>query len=227
MTSFSSPTSLFPSLQLIPDTEIHLSDQYSNKIFIELCKRLKYGDLTENYQNDVQNGDKFEQVALKSAMNVICGNIDTDCALAINSLSNLYAPSDYTFAENFWGNSFYKIYTESLNYGDAKAQCESDGAFLAYPRSEAENEFLVSLMTTDGIWIGINDIDEEGLFVGVDGREISWTKWADDEPNNWLNNEDGVALWSSGEWRDVGHDSWSGPFICSINIEGKIFVDIK
>ena len=43
------------------------------------------------------------------------------------------------------GNLSYKIYHSYLNYGDAKAQCESDGSFLAIPRSQAENDFIASL----------------------------------------------------------------------------------
>ena len=45
-----------------------------------------------------------------------------------------------------WGNLSYKIYPSPANYGDAKAQCESDGTFLAIPRSQAENDFFASLL---------------------------------------------------------------------------------
>ena len=58
-------------------------------ISIELSNRIKYGDLNENYRNDVLvNGNHFERVAMISAMNVICGNIEIQCASAINSLTN-------------------------------------------------------------------------------------------------------------------------------------------
>ena len=59
------------------------------EISIELSNRLKYGDLNETYRNDVLvNGNHSERVAMISAMNVICGNIEIQCASAINSLSN-------------------------------------------------------------------------------------------------------------------------------------------
>jgi len=38
------------------------------------------------------------------------GNIEIEFAAAINILTNLYVPTDYTFVENHWGYSFYKIY---------------------------------------------------------------------------------------------------------------------
>ena len=56
---------------------------------MELFKRLKYGDLNGKYRNDVLNGsDDFRDVMI-SIMNVICGNIEIECASAVNSLSNL------------------------------------------------------------------------------------------------------------------------------------------
>ena len=64
-----------------------------------------------------------------------------------------------------------------MTYTAAKAQCTSDGSFLAYPKSEAENSFMVGLIPNNHIWIGINDIDQEGKFVAVDGRDVSYTKW--------------------------------------------------
>ena len=144
--------------------------------------------------------------------------------LADQNPENFNLPTDYTFSENSWGNLFYKIYTTALNYGDAKAQCESDGAFLAIPRSQAENDFLTGLLPNEHIWIGINDIEEEGNFVAVDGREISWTNWHPDEPSPG-DGEDGVEIrgWDNGRWNDVDVRTTS-KFVCSIHIEGIIFI---
>ena len=85
-----------------------------------------------------------------------------------------------------------------MTYHDAVSQCESDGALLAFPRSEAENSFIANLFPSSGltIWIGINDIDEEGNFVSSDGRDLVFTKWGPDEPNG-NNNENAAALWKS------------------------------
>ena len=130
-------------------------------------------------------------------------------------------PSDYTFSENSWGNSFYKIYSTSLNYGDAKAQCESDGAFLAIPRSKTENDFFASLIPNEQFWIGINDIEQEGSFVAVNGQEVSWTNWGPGEPNGGTN-ENAVEImnWNANLWNDrPASDTLK--FVCLLNIEGK------
>ena len=111
-----------------------------------------------------------------------------------------------------------------MNYGDAKAQCESDGSFLAIPRSEAENEFFASLIPNENFWIGINDIEQEGSFVGVDGSEISYTNWRSGQPNGGVD-QNGVEIWNGlyyGTWNDR-EVNVQKKFICSIYIEGIIF----
>ena len=91
-----------------------------------------------------------------------------------------------------------------MTYGDAEAQCKSDGSFLAIPRSEAENDFIASLIPKEHIWIGINDIEQEGSFVAVDGREISWTNWGKGEPNGNAN-ENAVEIRPNSRkvWNDI------------------------
>ena len=76
---------------------------------------------------------------------------------------------DYSVAENPWGRSYYKIYLDPMNYLEAQAQCKSDGANLATPRSKVENDFIAGLIPDKRIWIGIHDIYNEGDFVTVDG----------------------------------------------------------
>ena len=139
-------------------------------------------------------------------------------------------PSDYTYAENSWGKSFYKIYG-AMNYAAAKAQCESDRSFLAIPRSEAENDFIAGLIPNEDIWIGINDIEREGRYVTVDGRDIPYTKWYSGEPNNHnhgatsttaATDEDGIHI-RQGSYLKTWNDqptSWTSRVICSVDIAG-------
>ena len=112
-----------------------------------------------------------------------------------------------------------------MTYDAAKTQCESDGAFLAIPRSEAENDYIADLIPNKNIWIGINDIDQEGVFVAVDGSDITYTNWDSGEPNSYGGNEDAVII-------RVGHSkrqkAWNDnskysqvQFVCSLRIRGK------
>ena len=89
-----------------------------------------------------------------------------------------------------------------MSYAAADSQCKSDGSFLAIPRSEAENDFIASLIPNEYIWIGINDIEQEGRYVTVDGSTISYTNWDIGQPDN-SHNEDGIHIWGGDKrWND-------------------------
>ena len=76
-----------------------------------------------------------------------------------------------------------------MSYAAADSQCKSDGSFLAIPRSEAENDFIASLIPNEYIWIGINDIEQEGRYVTVDGSAISYTNWHNGQPDNYIHSK--------------------------------------
>ena len=129
-------------------------------------------------------------------------------------------PDDYFFVSKSWGRVFYKVYSERMTYWAAKTQCESDGAFLAIPRSEAENDYIASLIPNNDIWIGINDIHQEGVFVAVDGSDITYTNWNSGEPNNYYGDEDAVHMHDhQNTWNDMAvyHQA---RFVCSLRIQG-------
>ena len=62
------------------------------------------------------------------------------------------------------------------------------GGKLAEPRTQTTNDFIADVAKGKGIsqlWIGINDIKEEGTFIyGSNDAPITWTNWAPDQPNN-------------------------------------------
>jgi len=130
---------------------------------------------------------------------------------------------DYFYMENT--NKFYKVYNDKLNWSNARAQCESDGATLAIPSSEKENEFIAGLVTGP-VWIGVTDIDEEGKYVGVDGSELTYTNWEDNQPDNYNHqhgmDEDGVHIRDSeGKWNDQDVQNHKYQFVCSLVVKAK------
>ena len=80
-------------------------------------------------------------------------------------------PEGYTYA-NSRGEIFYKTYG-AMNYTDAVAQCNDDGAYLAYYRFEGDL-LIASLMPNQNIWIGVNDD-----FWLSDDYRVSKDKWRD------------------------------------------------
>ena len=138
-------------------------------------------------------------------------------------------PDDYFFVTQSWGSRFYKVYSDRyIEYNAAKTKCESDGAFLAIPRSEAENDYIADLIPNANIWIGINDIDQEGEFVAVDGSDITYKNWDSGEPNNENKTEDAVVIrtWTdTGAWNDYDEKK-QARFVCSFRIQG-MFIKVS
>ena len=129
-------------------------------------------------------------------------------------------PNDYALAKEYL---FYKIY-DKQPYLDARDQCQSDGASLFLPESEDENKFMISLIPGEDIWIGADDINNEGDFVSLDNKPLTWTKWAPNEPNNEAGNEDAAHIIGSrsdmdvvGYWNDKSI-ARSSKFVCTLNI---------
>ena len=117
-----------------------------------------------------------------------------------------------------------------MTYNAAKTQCESDGAFLAIPRSEPENDYIADLIPNNHIWIGIDDIDQEGVFVAVDGSDITYTNWNSDKPNNSHNNESAVIILNKASssrqtaWNDIVVNA-PHRFVCSLRIRGMFILN--
>ena len=117
-----------------------------------------------NDQDSEANRAGFWSVKHNWELKFIC--LETEDFMSEKSVKK---PAEYSVAENPWGRSYYKIYLEPTTYRKAQAQCKSDGANLAIPRSKVENDFIAGLIPNKTIWIGINDIENEGNFVTDDG----------------------------------------------------------
>ena len=53
------------------------------------------------------------------------------------------------------------------------------------------------------VWIGVNDIDEEGTFVSTDGSVLTYTNWNTGEPDHRSGDDAVVLRWSDGFWADL------------------------
>ena len=106
------------------------------------------------------------------------------------------------------------------NFWDAREHCRNEGAYLAYPTSDAESDFIAGLLPGWCFWIGVNDIDEEGKWVTDDGRMISYSNWRHDQPNN-APDHDGVKIChGEGLWYDDSTNSLD-QYLCYFRIESK------
>ena len=72
-----------------------------------------------------------------------------------------------------------------MTKSEAIQQCTNDGARLPVPKSDEENEFFFNLQVGSfnsyGGWIGVNDKEQEGLWVTDNGEQLNWFSWAPNE----------------------------------------------
>ncbi|KAL0965897.1 hypothetical protein UPYG_G00287390 [Umbra pygmaea] len=165
---------------------------------------------------------------------VILNEIGGDCTLLKEPAQNFYAGSkrngitskqyegyssvSYQFADgelrcsgHDWyefGEFCYKPSVEKRTWHSALHECRSMGADLVSIQSMTEQSWLESylyLAETSDVWIGLNDLDFQGLFSWSDNQWVTFTYWAPGEPNNHLGfKEDCVEMfYHNGRWNDV------------------------
>ncbi|KAJ8045580.1 C-type lectin mannose-binding isoform [Holothuria leucospilota] len=105
----------------------------------------------------------------------------------------------------------YLFVGKRINFFSAEAFCneksdEFGESHLVSIHDEEERLFIAEnclrLWETPAIWIGLNDIEEEGNFVWTDGSPVNFTYFNKDEPNNLEGREHCVHLWESTKWND-------------------------
>ncbi|XP_071966136.1 uncharacterized protein [Antedon mediterranea] len=99
--------------------------------------------------------------------NVFEGSISEPTGLII--ISYRACPPDWTA----YNGSCYRYFSDdNANWQTARSACQNVGADLVVISSQAENDFVGSLISAKA-WIGFRDIDEEGLFVWVETGECT------------------------------------------------------
>ena len=125
-----------------------------------------------------------------------------------------------------WNGHWYAFFPEGCHWDTAVKKCERLGGHLAYVESEAENNFILSLIAKSnrskiyGVWLGGTDKKEEGDWLWLNGKPITNPFWDGDEPNNANNHQhylmigiDGKDL-SKGKWYDVWEGTDQNGVIC-------------
>ncbi|XP_034561087.1 lactose-binding lectin l-2-like [Notolabrus celidotus] len=119
----------------------------------------------------------------------------------------------------FWYNfngRCYKYISTHMTWADAELHCLSQGANLVSIHSQAENDFVKTLIKNfdhaqGWTWIGLSDIHKEGRWMWSDGCLARFFFWGAGEPNN-LGNEDCVH--TSHRWNDCACSS-RYPSVCA------------
>ena len=124
------------------------------------------------------------------------------------------------------GKCFSYFLNSGIDWPDSRASCQTWGGDLASIDSESENEALGSIRdpTESECWIGLNDMDSEGIFVWSDGSTSSYRNWYPGEPNNFFFSEDCVEndFRENLDWNDEDCSSSLRCYYCSSQNGEKI-----
>jgi hypothetical protein len=87
-------------------------------------------------------------------------------------------------------NHTYKFVPKKESWMRARKSAEKEGGYLVVINNENEEKYLEQKikeflgLRQEPVWIGLNDIDEEGKWSWVNSDKITYTKWLSGEPNN-------------------------------------------
>ncbi|XP_072035475.1 low affinity immunoglobulin epsilon Fc receptor-like [Amphiura filiformis] len=118
---------------------------------------------------------------------------------------------------NYHDDSCYYVNTTSMLFDEATTMCESMGATLTSIHTQAEQNFVVSIASGNAVWIGLNDVIQEGVYEWLDGTQVSYFYWSTSsgQPNNALGGQDCVQVLSTGGWADEKCLTYeSGGLVC-------------
>ncbi len=104
------------------------------------------------------------------------------------------------------GATVYRVCLRRERWADARAICQAGGLDLMVPDSMEENVWVWERARDIEVapyWIGLSDLEQEGAFVGVDGRPARFDGWDRGEPNN-TDDEDCIQLLDDApRWNDI------------------------
>ncbi|XP_018411418.1 PREDICTED: pulmonary surfactant-associated protein D-like [Nanorana parkeri] len=93
------------------------------------------------------------------------------------------------------------------NFENAQKTCKEAGGNLATARNAADNSAVQEILHTKGetikAFLGISDLQVEGIFKYLTGEKMTFTNWNLGEPNNSKDNEDCVEIQDNGKWNDI------------------------
>ena len=123
----------------------------------------------------------------------------------------------------------YRFITNPIDWPTAKIQCnnrklDNRNAYLAEIGSEEEQNEIVAVIKGFpfkrwGYWIGLSDRAREKSMVWEhSGQTPNFTSWRNGQPDNYLSNQDCVALFQGG--LTGGDGSWDDD-VCSRTTNGQ------
>lgn len=117
-----------------------------------------------------------------------------------------------------FGEACFYLSQRRATFSDGQSVCEEIGGNLVSIHSKKENEFIGGL-TDEGLWIGLNDENEEGEFQWTDGSSVKYTSWGPGEPNNKGDEHCTFYRPETQDWNDIDCFTSKLLFVCRRGLE--------
>jgi hypothetical protein len=98
-------------------------------------------------------------------------------------------PCVTTSADEYDGRH-YLYWSSPVTWAAADADCQARGAALVKIEDVNENSFLFTQNAFNYVWIGLNDLASEGVYVWTDDSAMGYQQFISGEPNDWAGAED-------------------------------------
>ncbi|XP_019388002.1 PREDICTED: macrophage mannose receptor 1-like [Crocodylus porosus] len=136
-------------------------------------------------------------------------------------------PENWLLFNNKCFKLFDSIKKEAQSWHAARTTCISLGGNLVTVSSAELQAFLITLIkdATDEVWIGMNDINHEYLFLWTDGSGVSYTNWANGYPDYSYQSDcifmTNKNIEEAGKWKDSDCQA-NKSYICQRNTDPKL-----
>ena len=135
------------------------------------------------------------------------------------------APSDGSYvAGSEVNHKIYNLYQKDYVYWtDAEAIAKNSGGRLAVIRDSEEQDVIGRLVGDfdHSCWIGAEAFRNDEKWRWIDGSSMTFTNWAEDQPDNGYGLENCVEILPTGEWNDM-QNFWYSSSDSSQNVYGYI-----
>ncbi|KAM9065094.1 pulmonary surfactant-associated protein D-like [Sarcophilus harrisii] len=145
-----------------------------------------------------EKGEIRELIPLKSQITALQGEMRT-----LQDLMQKYRKVMILLGAKTVDDKWFAVAASEGTFEEGKKICSQRGALLASPQNAKENRALQELAEQFNrkIHLGMSDEKTEGRFQYQNGQILSYTNWANGEPNGGRN-ENCIELYTNGQWND-------------------------
>ena len=168
------------------------------------------GAITATIPDGTPSGTGYKLRVVSTALDAAsAGSADIAITGIIGNIPN---PAQFRYIGKVNNKNFYLGLT-AQTWANGSAACIANGGRLATISTVEENILIANNLTTTFAFFGLNDAVTEEVFVYPNGEPLTYSNWAQGEPNNSSNNEDFGEITASGRWNDLGPASTRLPIL--------------